>query len=78
MGQKMLNLLPLPNNIHNPQPSQYNAANSTYENLPLHSRISTSARLDAVINDAIRGSFRIVNDQEHNVSNNRSRRASAT
>ena len=28
MGQKMLNLLPLPNNIHNPQPDQYNAANS--------------------------------------------------
>ena len=70
MGQKMLNLLPMPNNIHNPQPGQYNAANSTYENLPLHRRISTSARFDAVINNAIRGSFRIVNDKEHNVSNN--------
>src|SRR5687768_3022301 len=70
MGQKMLNLLPLPNNIHNPQPGQYNAANSAYENLPLHRRISTSARFNTVINDAIRGSFRIVNDKEHNVSNN--------
>ena len=70
MGQKMLNLLPLPNNIHDPTPGQYNAANSTYENLPLHRRISTSARVDAVINQAIRGSFRIVNDKEHNVSNN--------
>ena len=70
MGQKMLNLLPMPNDIHNPQPGQYNAANSAYENLPLHHRISTSARVDAVINNAIRGSFRIVNDKEHNVSNN--------
>jgi hypothetical protein len=70
MGQKMLNLLPTSNEIHNPQPGQYNAANSAYENLPLHSRTSTSARLDAVINNAIRGSFRIVNDREHNVSNN--------
>jgi hypothetical protein len=70
MGQKMLNLLPLPNNIHNPQPGQYNAANAAYENLPLHSRRSTSARFDAVINQAIRGSFRIVDDKEHNVSNN--------
>ena len=60
----------MPNNIHNPQPGQYNAANSTYENLPLHRRISTSARFDAVINNAIRGSVRIVNDKEHNVSNN--------
>lgn len=71
MGQKMLNLLPLPNNIHNPQPGQYNAANSAYENVPLHNRLSTSLRLDTVVNNAVRGSFRIVNDRENNISNNR-------
>jgi hypothetical protein len=70
MGQKMLDLLPLPNNIHNPQPGQYNTSNSAYESLPLHSRLSTSVRLDAVLSERIRGSFRIVNDEENNISNN--------
>ena len=34
------------------------------------SRVSTSVRLDTVISERIRGSFRIVNDEENNVSNN--------
>ena len=70
LGQQMLNLLPLPNNIHNQQPGQYNAANSAYDSLPLHDRLSTSVRLDAVLGDRIRGSFRFVNDQENNIRNN--------
>jgi len=71
MGQKMLNLLPMPNEIRNPQNNQYNTSNSAYENLPLHNRRSTSVRLDTVVNNAVRGSFRMVNDRENNISNNR-------
>jgi hypothetical protein len=32
MGLKMINLLPLPNDIHNPQPGQYNTSNSALRN----------------------------------------------
>ena len=70
LGQKILNLMPLPNEIHNPQNNQYNAANSAYENLPLHDRLSTSGRFDVVVNPSIRGSIRFQNDRENNVSNN--------
>ena len=71
MGLKMLNLLPLPNDIHNPTNNQYNAANSAYETLPLHSRTSNTLRLDAVVNDRVRGSFKFVKDREDNINNNR-------
>jgi hypothetical protein len=71
MGLAMINLLPLPNDIHNPQPGQYNAANSAYETLPLHSRTNTTIRLDAVVNASVRGSMRFINDREDNISNNR-------
>ena len=74
MGQKMLNLLPLPNDIHDPTPNQYNAANSAYETLPLHSRISTSVRLDAVVNDRDPRQV-LVRERpaKNNISNNRVR-----
>ena len=49
MGLKMLNLLPLPNEIHDPTNNQYNASNSAYESLPFHSRTSNTVRLDAGI-----------------------------
>jgi hypothetical protein len=71
MGLAMINLLPLPNDIHNPQPGQYNAANSAYETLPLHSRTDTTVRLDVVQSDNLRGSMRFINDREDNISNNR-------
>jgi hypothetical protein len=70
LGQRMLNLLPAPNNIFNPQPGQYNAGNSSYETLPLHSRTSTTVRLDVVHNSNVRGSYRFINDREDNISNN--------
>jgi hypothetical protein len=71
MGLAMLNLLPLPNDIHNPQNNQYNAANSAYETLPLHSRTNTTLRFDAVANASLRGSLRFINDREDNIQNNR-------
>jgi len=71
MGLAMLNLLPLPNDIHNPQNNQYNAANSAYETLPLHSRTNTTLRLDAVASASLRGSLRFINDREDNIQNNR-------
>jgi hypothetical protein len=71
LGQQMLNLLPMPNDIHDPSAGQYNASNSAYENLPLHSRLNTTLRLDTVINNRLRGSFRLIKDREDNISNNR-------
>ena len=70
LGQRMLNLLPMPNDIHNPQPGQYNAANSSYETLPLHSRTNSTLRFDVVLSSRIRGSYRFINDREDNISNN--------
>jgi hypothetical protein len=70
LGQKLLNLLPMPNNIYNPQPGQYNAANSTYETLPLHSRTNTTLRFDVVHSSSLRGSYRFIKDREDNISNN--------
>jgi hypothetical protein len=71
MGLKMLNLLPLPNEIHDPTNNQYNASNSAYESLPFHSRTNNTVRLDLVLNDHVRGSFRFVKDREDNINNNR-------
>ncbi|MEO7274789.1 MAG: hypothetical protein ABIX28_09090, partial [Vicinamibacterales bacterium] len=70
-GLAMLNLLPLPNDIHNPQPNQYNAANSTYETMPLHSRTSSTFRYDVVLNQNVRGSLKFSKDREDNINNNR-------
>src|SRR4029078_11051278 len=64
------NLLPLPNEIHNPQPNQYNAANSAYETLPLHSRTNNTMRFDVVHSASLRGSYRFIKDREDNISNN--------
>ena len=71
MGLKMLNLLPLPNEIHDPTNNQYNASNSAYESLPFHSRTNNTVRLDLVLNDRVRGSFKFVKDREDNINNNR-------
>ena len=71
MGVAMLNLLPLPNGIHNPQPNQYNAGNAAYETMPLHSRTSNTLRIDAVLNQNIRGSVKFSKDREDNINNNR-------
>lgn len=70
LGQQILGLLPMPNDIHNPANNQYNAANSLYETLPKHSRTNTTLRFDVVVNESIRGSMRFINDREDNVSNN--------
>ena len=71
LGVQALNLLPLPNDIHDTALNQYNASNSLYETLPLHSRTNSTVRLDVVMNQSVRGSFRFIKDREDNISNNR-------
>jgi hypothetical protein len=70
MGARLLGLLPMPNDIHNQANNQYNAANSTFDTKPEHSRVSNTLRLDAVLNDRIRGSFKFTRDIENNLNNN--------
>ncbi|HZL95585.1 MAG TPA: hypothetical protein VFB99_18150, partial [Vicinamibacterales bacterium] len=70
LGQQMVNLLEMPNGYFDPTNNQYNAYNYLAETLPLHGRTNTTVRLDAVINERIRGSFRFINDREDNISNN--------
>jgi len=70
IGQKMVNLLPLPNGYVDTSNNQYNAFNFLVDTLPLHNRTNTTLRLDGVLTDTIRGSFRLINDHENNISNN--------
>ena len=70
LGQKLLNLLPLPNGYYDPTNNQYNAYNYGVDTLPLHSRTNNTVRLDLVLNPDLRGSFRFIKDREDNISNN--------
>ncbi len=70
LGAAMVNLLMMPNDIHNPASNQYNAANNLVETLPLHSRTNTTLRLDVVLGERLRGSWRYIRDREDNISNN--------
>lgn len=71
ISQAMLNLLPMPNGIHDPATNQYNASNSLYETLPRHSRTNNTLRFDVVLSQNVRGSYRFIKDREDNVLNNR-------
>ena len=71
LGQKMLNLLPLPNGAFDPANNQYNRFNYLTETLPFHSRTNNTGRMDVVLNEKLRGSFRFIKDREDNIENNR-------
>jgi hypothetical protein len=71
LGQKLLGLLPMPNGYFDPGNNQYNAFNYLSDTLPYHNRTNTTVRLDAVVSESIRGSFRFINDNENNDQNNR-------
>jgi hypothetical protein len=70
IGQKLLALLPKPNNILNPQPGQEWTSNSAFESNPLHSRTNHTLRIDGVWSKSLRGSFKFIRDREDNWSNN--------
>ncbi len=70
LGQKMLNLLPLPNGILNLQPGQEWTSNSAYDTTPEHGRTNTNIRIDQVYSPKTRQAFKIVKDRDDTWSYN--------
>ena len=59
LGQKMLNLLPMPNGVLNLQPGQEWTSNSAYDATPEHGRTNTNIRIDQVYTSKTRQAFRV-------------------
>ncbi len=70
LGQKMLNLLPLPNGILNLQPGQEWTSNAAYDTTPEHGRTNNVVRIDQVFTAATRASFRLLKDRDDTWSYN--------
>ena len=64
LGQTMLNLLPTANGILNPQAGQEWTSNSAYDLTPVHGRTNHVLRMDAVLTDKTRVSFKILKDRD--------------
>jgi len=70
LGQKMLNLLPMPNGVLNLQAGQEWTSNSAYDTTPEHGRTNNVIRIDQVFTTATRGSFRLLKDRDDTWSYN--------
>ena len=70
LGQKMLNLLPMPNGILNLQAGQEWTSNSAYDVTPEHGRTNNVIRVDQVFTAATRASFRLLKDRDDTWSYN--------
>jgi hypothetical protein len=66
MGQALLNLLPLPNNILNPIAGQEWTSNHAFDRTPEHSRTNHVFRTDVVLGDRWRASTKLLADREDN------------
>src|SRR5688500_13214709 len=71
MGQRMLNLLPMPNGIINRQAGQEWTSNDAQDVQPIHKRRNFVTRIDAVITDAQRVSMRMMFDRDDHTRYNR-------
>jgi Carboxypeptidase regulatory-like domain/TonB-dependent Receptor Plug Domain len=69
MGQRLLNLLPMPNGYVNPQAGQQFSANFAFDQTPLHSRTNHVVRIDGAISNSVRWSTKFVKDREDNWTN---------
>ena len=70
LGQKMLNLLPMPNGILNLQAGQQWTQNSAFDATPEHGRTSSVIRIDQMFTDKTRASFRLIKDRDDTWSYN--------
>jgi hypothetical protein len=70
LGQKMLNLLPLPNGILNLSPGNQFTSNSAYDATPEHGRTNNVIRIDQVFTNNTRASFKILKDRDDTWSYN--------
>jgi hypothetical protein len=71
MGQKMLNLLPLPNGVLNQQAGQQWTSNDGQDTTPIHKRRNFVMRIDAVLSQSQRLSFRTMFDRDDSITFNR-------
>ena len=70
LGQKMLNLLPMPNGVLNLQPGQEWTSNSAYDATPEHGRTNTNIRVDQVYTSKTRQAFKLIKDRDDTWSYN--------
>ena len=70
LGQKMLNLLPMPNGVLNLAPGQLYTQNSAFDATPEHSRTNNVIRIDQVFTPNTRASFKILKDRDDTWSYN--------
>jgi hypothetical protein len=71
MGQRMLNLLPMPNGILNQQAGQEWTSNDAQDVQPIHKRTNFVTRIDAVISQSQRVSMRAMFDRDDHTRYNR-------
>jgi hypothetical protein len=71
MGQQMLNLLPLPNGVLNQQAGQQWTSNDGQDTTPIHKRKNFIMRIDAVLSQSQRLSFRSLLDRDDSITFNR-------
>ena len=64
LGQKMLGLLSTANGVLDPAAGQEWTSNSAFDLTPLHGRTNHVLRLDAVMTDKTRMSFRVLKDRD--------------
>ena len=70
LGQRMLNLLPLPNGVLNLQPGQEWTSNSAFDTTPEHGRTNNVIRIDQLYTSKTRQSFKILKDRDDTWSYN--------
>jgi Carboxypeptidase regulatory-like domain len=71
MGQRMLNLLPMPNGILNQQAGQQWTSNDAQDVQPIHKRTNFVTRIDAVLSASQRVSMRAMFDRDDHTRYNR-------
>ena len=71
LGQKMLGLLGPPNGILNPAAGQEWTSNSAFDRTPTHGRTNHVLRMDAVLTENTRATFKMIKDRDDDWSHNR-------
>src|SRR5262245_2093267 len=71
IGQAMLYLLPLPNGVTNPVAADRFSSNDAQDVTPEHTRMNFVTRIDQVINQNMRASFKMLFDRDHSTTFNR-------
>ena len=71
LGQKMLGLLGPPNGVLNTAAGQQWTSNSAFDRTPTHGRTNNVLRMDAVLTENTRATFKMIKDRDDDWSHNR-------